>query len=271
MDQCGIQCIEADLMDRHTMHEPLDMVDVVYNLASPPPGAKEEEYSKFNDVALNNLLEEANEHGTKTFVHLSCLDIYGAGGNIRPTTIPTPKDNYQRAKLEGENKVIAFGRKNPDMKVRVVRAARAVGPRDTAITVPILRMAERGRVTLPSGSSSVISLSHPKDIAQSLFRAATYTGADEVFLIKSFDLSLYAYSRAVIAATGQRAEVRPAGMLSKSALSPYYAEQVKAGIGLDAQDSWNSISYTPSYTVQKTAEEVSEWYRKEPWVTKDLS
>jgi len=38
MDQCGIQCIEADIMDRHTLHEPLDMVDVVYNLASPPPG-----------------------------------------------------------------------------------------------------------------------------------------------------------------------------------------------------------------------------------------
>ena len=40
MDQCGIQCIEADVMDRHTLHEPLDMVDVVYNLASPPPGAR---------------------------------------------------------------------------------------------------------------------------------------------------------------------------------------------------------------------------------------
>lgn len=259
-------------MDRHTLHEPLDMVDVVYNLASPPPGASDEEYSKFNEVALNNLLEEANEHGTKVFVHLSCLDVYGSGGRIGTTTVPAPKDDYQRAKLDAENRVIGFGRKNPDIKVRVVRAARAIGPRDTAITVPILNMAEHGKVILPSGSSSAISLSHPKDVAQALLRAATYTGANQLFLVKSFDASLDTYSRALLTVTGKKADVKSAGLLSgKTAISPYHSSQVRAGISLDAQDSWAAMSYAPSYTVQKTVEEVSEWHRKEPWATRDLA
>ena len=37
MDQCGIQCLEADLLDKESLHEPLEMVNVVYNLASPTP------------------------------------------------------------------------------------------------------------------------------------------------------------------------------------------------------------------------------------------
>lgn len=128
MDQCGVQCLEADVMDRHTLHEPLDMVDVVYNLASPPAGRDAGEYGKFNTVALNNLLEEANEHGAKMFVHLSCLDVYGDAGVIESTSVPRPVDEYQKSKLAGENLVVEFGRNHPDMKVRVVRAALAVGP-----------------------------------------------------------------------------------------------------------------------------------------------
>ena len=88
-------------MDRHTLHEPLDMVDVVYNLASPPPGGSAEDYARFNGGALKNLLEEANEHGAKVFVLLSCLDVYGSAGPVEANLQPRPRDEYQRAKLDG--------------------------------------------------------------------------------------------------------------------------------------------------------------------------
>jgi len=270
MDQCGIQCMEADVMDRHTLHEPLDMVDVVYNLASPPPGGKAADYASYNGVALNNLLEEANEHGAKVFVHLSCLDVYGIVGPIDGSLVPRPKDEYQKAKLEGEMIVSEFGRGHPDMKVRVVRAARGLGPRDTTLTVPILKMIERGRVVLPVGGSVAISFSNPKDIAQSLLRAATYTGDWETCLVKSFDATVEDFAKALSSATGKKAEVKSAGLFSgKTAVPQYTADQIKAGLTLKEQDSWKKISYAPAYTMEKTVEEVSEWYRKEPWATTD--
>jgi nucleoside-diphosphate-sugar epimerase len=272
MDQCGIQCIEADVMDRHTLHEPLDMVDVVYNLASPPPGGSAEDYARFNEVALKNLLEEANEHGAKVFVHLSCLDVYGSSGLIEESTAPRPKDEYQKAKLNAEKIVSDFGREKPDMKVRIIRAARALGPRDTTLTVPLLKMIGQGKVVLPAGGSSPMSFTHPKDIAQSLLKAATYPGDWNVYLVKSFDATVEDYTLALSNATGKKAEVKTAGLFSgKSLLPQYTVEQVKAGRTLKVQDSWKRISYAPLYTIDKTVEEVSEWYRKEPWATNDLA
>jgi len=271
MDQCGIQCLEADLMDRHALHEPLDMVDVVYNLASPPPAAREEEFATFANTCLDNLLEEANEHGAKAFVHLSCLDVYGNRGAITASTVPNPRDRYQKAKLDAENIVIAFGQKNPDLKVKVVRAARVVGPRDRTVTAPIARMAEKGKVVLPREGSSPLSLSHPKDVAQALLKAASYSGNIQPILVKSFDASLEEYSKAIIATTSKKAEVKQAGLMSGKSLIPEYAlEQVRALRTIGTEDSWSKIRYAPSYSVQKTAEEVSEWLRKEPWATKDL-
>jgi nucleoside-diphosphate-sugar epimerase len=270
MDQCGIQCIEADVMDRHTLHEPLDMVDVVYNLASPPPGGGADEYSSFNNVALNNLLEEANEHGAKFFVHLSCLDVYGSGGPIDGGTDPKPRDGYQKAKLDAETIVTEFGRKNPDMKVRVVRASRVVGPRDITLTVPLLKMIEQGKVILPAVGQDSLSFSHPKDVAQSLLKAATYAGDWDVCLIKSFDSSVEDLSKALSTSTGKKTEIKTAGMFSGRTQIPQYTiEQLKAKRTIRDQEFWKKIAYTPLYTLEKTAQEVAEWQRKEPWATKD--
>ena len=78
MDQCGIQILEADLMDKESLHEALEMVNVVYNLASPTPDHEGQgDYFEVNTKGLRNLLEEAEEHGVKDFVHLSTLDVFG--------------------------------------------------------------------------------------------------------------------------------------------------------------------------------------------------
>jgi len=272
MDQCGVQCIEADVMDRHTLHEPLDMVDVVYNLASPPAGRDAGDYAKFNEVALNNLLEEANEHGAKMFVHLSCLDVYGTGGVIESTSVPRPVDEYQKSKLAAESLVMDFGRNHPDTKVRVVRASLALGPRDKTLTTSLLKMIESGKIVLPPGSSNAISLSHPKDVAQAMLKAAAYGGVWEQFLVKSFDSSIEDFCRRTSVATGRKADVKSGGFLSGKTLIPQYsADRIRANRTIKEQEFWKKISYTPGYTIEKTVEEVSEWYRREPWLTKDLA
>lgn len=269
MDQCGVQCMEADLMDRHTLHEPLDMVDVVYSLAFPPLGTRD--YNKFNTIALTNLLEEANEHGTKVFVHLSCLDVYGSSNSIGPNSTPKPTDEYQKGKLAAEKTLDNFGRNHPDMKIRIVRAAKAVGPRDKMITAPLLRMVEEGRIVLPPGSANLISLSHPKDIAQSMLRAANYQGQWEDCLVKSFDSSVENLAKALTEVTSKKTEVKPSGLLTgKTLIRQYVADQVRAGRTIGFQEFWKKISYAPAYTIEKTVQEVLEWYRKEPWAIKDL-
>ncbi|MGA2664031.1 MAG: NAD-dependent epimerase/dehydratase family protein [Nitrososphaerales archaeon] len=272
MDQCGIQCIEADLTDRQTLHEPLEGVDVVYSLASPPPGRGREEYAGFNREGLGNLLEEAHEHGVKTFVHLSTLDVYGFGSGGREVekgSVPHPTDEYQRSKLEGERVVSEFGAGHEGMQVRVVRAARAVGARDPSIVTPLLKMVERGSVVLPQGGRARLSLTHPKDVAQALLSAAAGSpGRAGPYLIKSFDASLEELVGGVMRAGGRTAGVKTQGTFTgRSLVARYASEGVRAGLSLPVQEP--PAGYSPAFDLEKVAAEVVAWYGKEPWVTKD--
>lgn len=271
MDQCGVQCLEADLLDRHTLHEPLDMVDVVYNLASPKPESQPAEYLRFNNEGLRNLLEESKEHGVKVFVHLSPLEVYGFRRQaIDDRTVPAPTNQYQQAKLEAERLVQEFGRKNPGIKVRIVRAAKAVGPRDKELAVPILRMMRDGKTVLPAGCSSRMSFTHPKDIAQALFKSSNSAEQNDPYLIKSFDASPEELTATLARLCGQEITIKKQGFFSgKSAFSGHVVEEIKAGLILSEQASWKGLNYVPSYDIDKVAAEVASWYRKEPWVVED--
>jgi dihydroflavonol-4-reductase len=274
MDQCGIQILEADLMNKESLHEALEMVNVVYNLASPTPDHEGQgDYFEVNTKGLRNLLEEAEEHGVNDFVHLSTLDVFGfkkrrVGANDQaPGESASLSHPYQRAKLQAEAEIREFSKQGGEMRLKVVRAARATGPRDTTLALPLLRMIEGGSVILPSGSDSAMSFTHPRDVAKALFRVATAGEGGKVYQVKSFDSTAEALAKGVIEASGKKAQIKREGIFSKTALPPYTASQVKAGLLLEKQESWGAISYSPDYDLKRTCGEIAEWHGKEPWLT----
>ncbi len=156
MDQCGIQILEADLLDKESLHEALEMVNVVYNLASPTPDHEGQgDYLEVNTKGLRNLLEEAEEHGVNDFVQLSTLDVFGfkkkkVGANeVTVDGLASLSHPYQRAKLQAEMEIQEFSKNRGEMRLKVVRAARATGPRDTTLALPLLRMIESGSRRAP--------------------------------------------------------------------------------------------------------------------------
>jgi dihydroflavonol-4-reductase len=274
MDQCGIQILEADLFDKESLHEALEMVNVVYNLASPTPDHEGQvDFLEMNTKGLRNLLEEAEEHGVNDFVHLSTLDVYGfkkkkVGANDEVVDGHASLSHpYQKAKLQAETEIREFSKKGGEMRLKVVRAAKATGPRDTTLALPILRMMESGIVVLPSGSDSAMSFTHPKDVAKALYKVATAGEGGKTYQVKSFDSSAQDLATGVIEACGKKAPVKREGLFSKTTLPPYAASQVRAGLLLEKQESWNAISYSPDYDLKRTCSEIAEWHGKEPWLT----
>ena len=271
LDQCGIQILEADLLERDSLHEAVDGVNVIYNLASPTPDHEGQgDYLAPNTKGLRNLLEEAEEHGVQDFVHLSTLDVFGfkkkrIGASEEEEGSPTHP--YQKAKLMAELEIREFWKKGGEMRVKVVRAARATGPRDTTLALPLLRMMEGGSLVLPSGSDMPMSFTHPKDVAKGLFMVATSGQSGTIYQVKSFDAAPQELARGVVGACGKKAQVKREGLFAKTALPPYTASQVRAGILLEKQDSWSAISYSPDYDLQRTTAEIAEWHGKEPWLT----
>jgi dihydroflavonol-4-reductase len=272
MDQCGIQMLEADLLERDTLHEAVDGVNVIYNLASPTPDHEGQgDYLPPNTTGLRNLLEEAEEHGVQDFVHLSTLDVYGFKkkriGPSEDAVVGTPSHPYQKAKLLAEAEIREFSKRAGEMRLKVVRAARATGPRDTTLALPLLKMMEGGSIALPSGSDAQMSFTHPKDVAKALLRAATSGAGGKVYQAKSFDATAEELARGVVEACKKQAYVKRENIFSRTALPPYTVSQIRAGMLLEKQDSWGAISYAPEYDLKRTCAEIAEWHGKEPWLT----
>ena len=266
MDASGVQGMEVDLLDHHSLHEAMEGVDTVYNLASPMPG-EDSGFVKVNTEGVLNLLEVATEMGVKTFIQLSTLDVCGfSRRDVSDGSAPNPAGEYQIAKAEAERLLMESSKGSPLPRIVITRAARAVGSRDGSFTIPLLRMIRAGRVILPSSGS--MSFTHPLDVAQAMYKAATgRVASGSTFLVKSFDASPKELVRRLIASLGARAEVRKEGLFSKSSLPPYTTSQLKAGLRIETQTRWSELGYKPEFDAQTTCDEIAKWYRKEPWAT----
>ena len=265
MDTCGVQGIESELTDHHNLHEAMEGVDAVYNLASPMPGS-DTDFLPPNTEGLLSLLEAAAESKAKSFVHLSTLDVYGFGRKeVGPSTPFNPANDYQRSKAEAERLLREFSKRNPLPRVTIIRSAKAVGSRDNTLVVPVLRMMRAGKVVLPSAGT--MSFTHPRDIAQAMFKAATgnISNGKEI-LLKSFDSTPEELGRGIVAEAGGGALVRRQGLLSGSALPKYTSEQLRASLSISAQGDWKELGYEPAFTLKRACEEIANWYKKEPWV-----
>ncbi len=268
MDASGVQGMEADLLDHHSLHEAMEGADTIYNLASPMPDS-DADFLKVNTEGVLNLLEVATELGVKNFVQLSTLDVYGFGNReVSDATPLAPSNEYQKAKSEAERLLKESSKRSPIPRIVVIRAARAVGSRDESLSIPLLRMIESGKVVLPS--SGVMSFSHPQDIAQAMYKAATgLAPTGSTYLIKSFDSTPDALARELVSKLGVSADVRREGLLGRSSLPRYTSEQLKAAVRIGDQQKWKELGYGPLFTLQTTCDEISKWYRKEPWATEE--
>jgi nucleoside-diphosphate-sugar epimerase len=268
MDLNGVQGVEADLLDHHSLHEAVEGADTIYSMASPRPD--EDEDFRINVEGVVNLLEVARESQVKTIVHLSTLDVYGFGaGSVSDSSEPKPGGRYQISKLQADRTFLEFAKHEQEPRVTIIRPARAFGSRDPTLTTPLLRMIESAKVVVPN--SRTMSVSHPRDIAQAMFLAATKSvPTGRVYLVKSFDASASELARGIADSLGKPVELKGQSLLSKGGLPRYSSEQLRASVFLEPQSSWTELGYSPQYDLQKACDEVAAWYRKEPWALENL-
>ena len=269
MDTNGVQGIEGDVLDHHSLHEGMEGgVDTVFNLASSNP-LEDTEFLKVNTEGILNILEVANESGVKTIVHVSTLDVYGFRSKDVTLSAPiAPANEYQKAKAESERLLGEYSKRKPSPRIVILRPAKAVGSRDESLVLPILRMAKAGKVTVPD--SGRMSFTHPTDIAQAMLKASTGASpSGSVYLLKSFDSTIQELAQSMVAETGMKAEVKRQGMFGGSSFSRYTSQQLKATLTIAAQDNWKELGYSPAFTLESTVQEIAKWYKKDPWAVED--
>ncbi len=269
MDNSGVQGVQADLLDHHTLHSALEGVDTVYSLASPMPDSDTRDYATLNTRGVSNLIEAALEVGVVKIVHLSTLDVFGfRNKTITESSKTFPDHPYQKAKLEAERLLIEFAERNPDTRVVIIRSSRVVGSRDRTIALPILKMALGGSVVLPPGD--VMSFAHPKDVAQAMYKAAVGDFRRRLYMVKSFDSTIDDVASAIVGASHVQAVIKRQGFRTGKTLLPgYAAKQVRASLRLAGDGQIPELGYTPAYDLKKLGEDVAAWHKREPWVTEE--
>lgn len=269
LDASGVQSVEADLLNRHELGEAMEGVDTIYSMASPMPYG-DEDFARVNSVGTRNLLQAAAEARVKTLVHLSTLDVYGFGSRVVTSASKVkPSGPYQESKLEADGLVQEFAETSKDTRAVIVRPARALGSRDTTLAGPLLRLMETGMLVLPR-SSVAMSFTHPRDIAQAMFRATRApVRSGKIILVKSFDATPDELVSSLSSSLSLAPRRRNEGVFFKSRLPRYTSEQLRAGLRIEAQTDWGELGYSPMYDLRKTCEDIVEWYRKEPWMVEE--
>ena len=269
LDASGVQSVEADLLNPQELREAMKGVDTVYSIASPMPYG-DKDFARVNSEGTRNLLEAAAEAKVKVFVHLSTLDVYGFEGHVATNASKVrPAGPYQESKFVADGLVQEFAKANKETRFVIIRPARAFGSRDATLAAPLLRMMDAGIVVLPTAPHGM-SFTHPRDIAQAMFRATTAPiQSGMVILVKSFDATLDEIVSSLSTSLGVTPQRRKEGLFAKSILPRYTAEQLTASLRLEVQTDWGELGYSPTYDLRKACEEVVRWYRKEPWTVED--
>ena len=84
-------------------------------------------YYKVNRDLAIEAAQKAKNDGVKQFVFLSSMSVYGLDtGVITKDTVPKPKSNYGKSKLQAEEGIVAFADEN--FKVCVIRPPMVYGP-----------------------------------------------------------------------------------------------------------------------------------------------
>lgn len=128
-----VEFVIGDLAEETLPAAALHGVDTVYNVAAVfrTEGVSDKYFYDVNADGVDRLLHAAYQANVSRFVHCSTIGVLGAIKHppASETAPYNPDDVYQRSKLEGEQRALAFQKKY-DFPLSVVRPAAIYGPGD---------------------------------------------------------------------------------------------------------------------------------------------
>lgn len=120
----------VDMIDGAWREKDFSIYDVVFHVAGIAHKKETKEnaslYYKVNRDLVIETAKKAKEDGVKQFIFLSSMSVYGMDvGVITKSTVPSPKSNYGKSKLEAEEGLRDFA--SDDFKICVLRPPMVYG------------------------------------------------------------------------------------------------------------------------------------------------
>lgn len=172
----NVQTVMGDIMDAERMAACMDGVDVVFHVAAALGGDLETQ-RRINVVGTTHIMNAAAQAGVQRVVHVSTVSVYGYRHrtDITEAIPPDPgADPYHITKAEAEAAVHEIGARY-DVPYTIIRPSMIYGPRSTAWTRTMFKVAQRG-VWFGDGSGATFPI-YVDDVVDLCVLVATHPQA----------------------------------------------------------------------------------------------
>ena len=280
----GEIAVVPDILDRRAVRAALVGVDAVVHLAAhvhdmAPTTESAREYRRINVEGTRLLLEHASAEGVRKFVFFSSVKAVGEGNQLAWTeeTVPHPRDEYGRSKLEAESLVLEAGER-ARVATTVLRLPLAYGPRMKGNMLRLFDAVSRG-IPLPfRGIDNRRSMVYSENVAEAVrccLGAASAAG--HVFFVSDgVDLSTPALLQEIGVALRKKPRVfgLPRALLKGAAaigdivsgpgrafpINSEVLQRVFGSLTLDISKLQRTTGYVPPFTPAQGLRQTALWY-----------
>lgn len=152
----GCRVFQGDIRDPDSLKNMFKGTDVLFHLAAALGASRigPREFFRINAEGTRNVLEAASEAGVSRTVHFSSAGVLGSVQKNHPVGedhSPSPRDIYDKTKLEGEKIALQFAEKG--VNVVVIRPGWVYGPGDRRTFKLIKALASKKFLLVTKGTA----------------------------------------------------------------------------------------------------------------------
>jgi nucleoside-diphosphate-sugar epimerase len=182
----SIERFLGDLLDRSSLTEAMQGVDVVYHVAGAVTDWGALEYfRRVNVEGTRNVLDAAVENRARRFVYVSSAAVHGFGAQDMDECTPMPDTRfpYCQSKREAEALVLGYHRQ-AKIQATVVRPGDLYGPGDRVVLLNLAGLLESGWLAYIGRGDKVGALTYVENLADALILAGNVAdAAGEAYVI----------------------------------------------------------------------------------------
>jgi nucleoside-diphosphate-sugar epimerase len=171
----GVELCYGDLSDAASVSTALKGVDKVFHSAAlVGDWVPREEAYKINVEGTRFLLNASSDEKIKRFVYVSSLAVLGMRDHHKtPSNPPSEKtgDVYADTKIDAENMVTEFGRKN-DLPFTVIRPGFVFGPRDDKVIPRMVDFLKKGKYMFIGSGRNKVNMIYVENLAGAVIEAS---------------------------------------------------------------------------------------------------
>lgn len=185
MPDQDVELVKGDLGDPQAVQSATADVEVVYHCAARVVGKGPwSGFDQCNIQGTENLLKAASAAGTRRFVHVSSVGIYGVDGpDERWVTesegydsYPWRRGFYTWSKIEADRLVRRYAQHHPDLEVVLIRPGILYGPGAKPFTARLYKSWQDKLILIVGKRKAILPLVHVDNVVDAMILAGEGRG-----------------------------------------------------------------------------------------------